>query len=174
MEMLDTYTRDGKFLGVKSREECHVDNPGFYHKPAWSWVYNSKGEVLVQKRSMNKKVFPGCWDMSCAGHVDAGERTIDGLIREVKEELGVDISEKDCHFEFEYIEDECFEIGQLYTIKMDREAKDFNIQEEEVEQVKWVSFEEFKKMLFGTEWCPYSDEYKYKSIDALEKRFEEL
>ena len=112
--------------------------------------------------------------MSCAGHVDAGERTIDGLIREVKEELGVDITENDCHFEFEYIEDECFEIGQLYTIKMDREAKDFNIQEEEVEQVKWVSFEEFKKMLFGTEWCPYSDEYKYKSIDALEKRFEEL
>lgn len=58
-EMLDVYTRDGKYLGVKTRSECHTENPGFYHKPAWTWVYNSKNEILVQKRAMCKKKI--CW-----------------------------------------------------------------------------------------------------------------
>ena len=69
-EMLDTYTRDGKYLGVKTKTECHSENPGFYHKPAWTWVYNSKGEILVQKRAMCKKRFSGLWDMPCAGHCE--------------------------------------------------------------------------------------------------------
>ena len=41
-EILDIYTRDGKHLGTKTREECHKDNPGFYHKPVWIWIINSK------------------------------------------------------------------------------------------------------------------------------------
>ena len=94
-ELLDTYTRDGEYLGVRTRSECHVENPGFYHKPAWTWAYNSKGQVLVQKRAMSKKKFPGYWDMPCAGHVDAGETTKIGAIREAKEEIGVDVSEEE-------------------------------------------------------------------------------
>lgn len=41
-EKLDVYTRDGKYLGIKSKTECHSENPGFYHKPAWTWVYSSR------------------------------------------------------------------------------------------------------------------------------------
>ena len=44
-ELLDVYTRDGKYLGIKPRKEFSKGNPGFYHKPAWTWVYNSKGEI---------------------------------------------------------------------------------------------------------------------------------
>ena len=51
-ELLDVYTREGKYLGVRTRAECHTENPGFYHKPAWTWVYNSKNEILVQKRAL--------------------------------------------------------------------------------------------------------------------------
>ena len=63
----------GKYLGIKPKTECHSENPGFYHKPAWTRGYNSKGELLVQKRAMCKKRFPGLWDIPCAGNVDAGE-----------------------------------------------------------------------------------------------------
>ena len=104
-ELLDVYTRDGKYIGVKSRKEFSKGNPGFYHKPAWTWVYNSKGEILIQKRSENKKMFPNFWDMSCAGHVDAGETVIEGVLREAKEERGIEASKEICEFKFEFIED---------------------------------------------------------------------
>ena len=93
MEKLDIYTRNGEYLGIKTREECHAPNAGFYHKPAWTWAYNSNGEILVQKRAMQKKKFPGLWDMPCAGHVSAGESAKLGAIREAKEEIGIDVSE---------------------------------------------------------------------------------
>ena len=61
------------------------------------------------------------------------------------------------------------------NIKEDEDSNDLDEDSIQLEDdSEEMSFEEFKKMLFGTEWCPYSDEYKYKSIDALEKRFEEL
>ena len=121
-ELLDIFTRDGKYLGIKPKTECHSENPGFYHKPAWIWFYNSKGEILVQKRAMCKKKFPGLWDMSCAGHVDAGETSKQGAIREAKEEIGVDVSEEEINFWFEYIEDDCWEIGQVFLFKCDKKS----------------------------------------------------
>ena len=57
-EILDIYTIEGEYLGTRTREECHQKNPGFYHKPVWIWIVNSKNEILVQKRASVKKSFP--------------------------------------------------------------------------------------------------------------------
>ena len=171
-EMLDVYTRDGKYLGVRTRSECHTENPGFYHKPAWTWVYNSKGEVLVQKRAMCKKRYAGYWDMACAGHVDAGETTKQGAIREAKEEIGLEVSEDDVQLMFEYIEDEDYwEIGQVFFIKADKDISEFTLQEDEVEQVKWLKLDELKKLMYSDIWAPCADEYKKKVINEFEKIF---
>ena len=168
-ELLDVYTRDGEYLGVKTREECHDKNADFYHKPAWTWVYNSKGEVLVQKRASGKKMFPNYWDMSCAGHVDAGETTIAGVIREAKEEIGIDVEEKDCRFMFEYIEDRVREIGQVYFIKVDKEINEFIIQKEEVSEIKWLNLEDFKKLFYSEEWVPYQNDYKDRIMEEFKR-----
>lgn len=168
-ELLDVYTRDGKYIGVKTREECHSENPGFYHKPAWTWAYNSKGQVLIQKRAMTKKRYPGLWDMSCAGHVDAGESSKIGAIREAKEEIGVDVSEKDMQFLFEYIEDDAWEIGQVFAFKCDKEINELKLQEAEVEQVKWVSLEELKELINSDKWVPMDIEFNNLLIEKLEE-----
>lgn len=174
-ELFDVYTRDGKYLGVRTRSECHTENPGFYHKPAWTWVYNSKGEILIQKRSMKKKRFPGYWDTSCAGHVDAGETPKQGAIREAKEEIGLDVSEDDVEFMFEFIEDEGYwEIGQVFFIKADKEIDEFTIQEDEVDEIKWVSFEELKKIIFSDKWPSAREEYKKLVIEHFEKIFNNI
>ena len=171
-EMLDVYTRDGKYLGVRTRAECHTENPGFYHKPAWTWVYNSKNEILVQKRAMCKKRYAGYWDMACAGHVDAGETPKQGAIREAREEIGLEVSEEDVKLMFEHIEDEDYwEIGQVFFIKADKNEEDFILQKEEVEEVKWLSFKEFKKLFYSEKWAPCSDEYKRLVIEHIEKIF---
>ena len=56
-EFLDVYTRDGKYLGVKNRSEFSKGNPGFYHKPAWTWVYNSKGEIQFYPLIFNEDIY---------------------------------------------------------------------------------------------------------------------
>ena len=171
-ELLDVYTRDGKYLGVRTRAECHTENPGFYHKPAWSWVYNSKGEILVQKRAMCKKRYAGFWDMACAGHVDAGESPMDGAIREAKEEIGLDVSKNDIKFMGELIQDEDYwEIGQIFFIKTDKEINEFVLQKDEVEEVKWLKYDAFKKLFYSDIWAPCSDEYKTLIISMFDKIF---
>jgi isopentenyl-diphosphate delta-isomerase type 1 len=168
-EILDIYSKDGKYLGTKTREECHDKQPGFYHKPVWIWIINSKNEVLVQKRSSVKKSFPNYWDMSCAGHVEAGESFIRGAVRETAEELGVVTNEEDYVYAGEYISEEAWEIGQIYLLKIDIELENIKLQVEEVAEVKWLSFEEFKKLFYSQDFIPYDEEYKEMSIELIQK-----
>ena len=169
-EKFDIYSRDGKYLGVRTSSECHSPNPGFYHKPAWTWAYNSNGEILVQKRSINMKNFPGYWDMPCAGHIDAGETPKSGAIREAKEELGIDINEEDMEFMFEYIEDLTWEIGQVFFFKLDKKESELVLQEEEVEKVKWLNFEDFIKLLYSDKFVPLDKEYKDMVVEKLKTK----
>ncbi len=159
-ELFDIYTREGKYLGVKTKKECHQENPGFYHKPVWIWIVNHKGEILVQKRASTKKVFPNCWDMPSAGHVRAGETSIDGAIRETFEELGITTKKEDYTYMGEYIADSYWEIGQIYLLKLDIETKDIIIQKEEVSEVKWLPYNEFIKLLYSDKFCPHDKAYK--------------
>jgi len=61
---------------------------------------NSEGQLFLQKRSMEKDVQPGKWDMSVGGHVDAGEEPADAAARELSEELGVDGLLPEYHYHY--------------------------------------------------------------------------
>ena len=168
-EILDIYSKEGNHLGTRTREECHSKEPGFYHKPVWIWIINSKNEILVQKRASVKKSFPNYWDMPSAGHVEAGESSIKGAVRETAEELGVITNEEDYIYVGEYISQVTWEIGQVYLLKKDIELEDIKLQVEEVDEVKWLSFEEFKKLFYSQDFIPYDEEYKAMSIKIIEK-----
>ena len=168
-ELLDTYTRDGKYLGVKTRGECHSENPGYYHKPVWIWIVNDNRQFLVQKRAASKSWFPGYWDLPSAGHVNAGESSIEGAIRETKEELGIDTKVDDYQFLGEYVSETTWEIGQVYLLKTNLKADDMTLRKEEVEQVKWLSFDEFKNLLYSESFVPHDNAFKNMSIDLLQK-----
>ena len=140
-EILDIYTRDGKYLGTKEKSICHSPNPGFYHKPAWIWIINDKGEILIQKKAACKKNNPNKWDISVAGHVIAGERPVDGAIRETREELGLITKEEDYQFICEYLYDETNEIAQIYLLRLNLDIKDFKIK-------LWIKFKnDFKDLI---------------------------
>lgn len=166
-EVFDIYTRDGKYLGTRTRGECHSKNPGFYHKPVWIWIINDDGQFLVQKRARFKKWYPGYWAAPSAGHVEAGEKLVDGAVRETKEELGIDTKPEDYHFLGEYISDTTWEIGQIYLLKISKKIEDMHLSEKEVEQVKWLSFDEFKDLLNSDQFMPYDDEFKKMTINLL-------
>lgn len=168
-EILDIYSGEGKYLGTRTREECHSKNPGFYHKPVWIWIINSKNQVLVQKRASVKKSFPNYWDMPSAGHVAAGESSIQGAVRETAEELGIITKEEDYIYIGEYICEKTWEIGQVYLLEIDIELEDLKLQVEEVDEVKWLSLEDFKKLFYSNDFIPYDEEYRKMIIKLIGK-----
>ena len=171
-EIFDIYTRDGKYLGTKPKSECHTQNPGFYHKPVWIWIINDKHEILVQKRAACKKNYPDLYDMPSAGHVPAGESMIDGAIRETEEELGIETKAEDYKFICEYIWDETLEIAQVYLMHLDAKVEDFRLQESEVSEIKWVSFDEFKEIFYSDDFVPFKDDYKKLVIGLFERELQ--
>lgn len=168
-EMLDTFDINGNFAGVKPRSFCHSENPGVYHKPVWIWIINSKGQILVQKRAKTKKKSPGKWDMPSAGHIDAGETCLSGCVRETYEEFGIYAEEKD-FFLKEFVHPRGWELVQVYLLKKDIDIKDIKLQVEEVECVKWLSYDEFKKLLYSDEFCNHTKEYKDWVCEILKNK----
>ena len=125
---------------------------GLWHHGADVWIYNSKGEVLVQKRSMKKRTNPGLWTGSATGHVPAGETPRQSAVRELYEEIGVSAKPKELKEIIKTILVE--EIGSryhnrehlhVYLCKRDVDARNFKLQKEEVSAVKFVPFSRFRK-----------------------------
>ena len=86
-ELLDVVDEDNRVIGVKTRGEVHLK--GLMHRSVHILVFNSVGDLFLQKRSMNKDNDPGLWDSSAAGHLDSGEDYRGCAIRELGEELGI-------------------------------------------------------------------------------------
>jgi isopentenyl-diphosphate delta-isomerase type 1 len=78
----------GNVIGKATRTECHSGS-FLLHPVVHLHVFNSKGELYLQKRAESKDIQPGKWDTSVGGHVDYGEKTENALKREVREELGI-------------------------------------------------------------------------------------
>ena len=87
-EYFPIVSEDGEVIGKASREECH-SGTFLLHPVIHLHVFNSQGELYLQKRALNKDIQPGKWDTSVGGHVDFGEEIEVALRREVWEELGI-------------------------------------------------------------------------------------
>ena len=114
---------------------------GFYPMVVMIVIRNSKGEFLMQKRIEAKG---GDWGVT-GGHPKAGENPLQGIIEEVKEEIGVDLSKENI---IEYNSGcdgkECF---KMYFVTKDINIEDIKIQKEELSEVKWFSMKELKRMV---------------------------
>jgi isopentenyldiphosphate isomerase len=87
-EYFPIVTENGDVIGKASREECHSGS-FLLHPVIHLHVFNSKGELYLQKRALDKDIQPGKWDTSVGGHVDYGEEITEALKREVGEELKI-------------------------------------------------------------------------------------
>ena len=86
-ELLDVVDDNDEVVAVKRRGDIHAQ--GLMHRAVHILLFNSSGELFLQKRSMSKDEQPGKWDSSAAGHVDTGEDYLDCACREIGEELGI-------------------------------------------------------------------------------------
>lgn len=88
-ELLPLVDADGHVTGSATRGECH-NGSMLLHPVVHLHVFNSHGELYLQKRPSWKDIQPGKWDTAVGGHVDYGENTDTALMREASEELGLD------------------------------------------------------------------------------------
>ena len=152
MELVDLYDENRVPLG-KTAERYSKKGPGEYRMVVHICVFDRQGRLLVQKRTQNKNSWPGCWDVSAAGGVDAGETSRQGAEREFREELGypLDLTGK------RPVATVNFPGGfdDFYLVEQDLELDAQTLQTEEVEQVRWVTEEELLAMLDAGTFISY-------------------
>lgn len=147
MEYFDVLNENGEFTGkVETREVCH--EKGLWHRAIYGFIFNEQGEVLLQKRSKTKKLWPGLWDVTAGGHVLAGEFGEQALIREVKEELGIEIKENEIRYLVGSTSSNIKgnivnnHFNECYIITKQVKIEDVNLQKEEVEEIRWFTKQE--------------------------------
>jgi len=108
------------------------------------FIFNSKKELLLPKRSMDRRIFPGCYDFSCGEHVQAGEDYYDAAVRGLKEELGI-------------VDQKLVELGKItpkegvncfmkvYKLTYDRGIKNYD--KKGIDDLFWYDLATIKKMV---------------------------
>ncbi|KAK8838583.1 hypothetical protein M9Y10_033215 [Tritrichomonas musculus] len=153
MEYFDILDENGEKTGrTKLRSEVHRD--GDWHKAVHIWILNDKGDVLLQRRCPTKDSHPNCLDISCAGHLSAGDDSITAAVRELKEELGIDASPSDLKFiktikrSSKYTETFINnEFNDMYILRTKKTIDDMTFQKEEISEIMYVSYKKFKEMI---------------------------
>lgn len=153
-EMLDVLDENGIKTGeVLTRKEVH--RLGLWHKIIVIAIIDENNQILMQQRSFIKDTNPGKWDISAAGHVSAGQTSLEASVREINEEVGISIEDKDLKYVLTYKKEsdvredykdkqifDCY-IAKLKEIDMNKIV----LQESEVASAKLVTKEEFKEMV---------------------------
>lgn len=139
---------------TKLREEVHRD--GDWHRAVNIFIVNSKNEILLQRRSPDKDSYPGMLDISCGGHLSAGDDIWMAAVRELEEELGLQVSTPLTELQHvdsfrsstrpapDFINNSFNEMFMLYR---DIDLQDLRLQAEEVSEAIFVSLADFRDMV---------------------------
>lgn len=145
MEYVDILDMDGNKIGVKSRQDASKAKD--IYRIVYLWIISNE-KILIQQRSFNKKSNPGLWDCAVAGHVLSGENSVDAILREAKEELNLDLCERDLKLIYTNIGfDDKYQFHDVFIVKKEIDVKKIVIQKEEVECFKLVTAKELKDII---------------------------
>ena len=130
------------------------------------FIQNSQGKFLIQKRSKQKD---GKY-ASTGGHPKTGETSIDGIITEIKEELGLTVKPKELELIFSGQEDVKQVFFDIYYMKKNFNISDLKLQKEEVDFVEWLSFKEIETLIKKDLFLESHAEELYRLKEIFEKR----
>lgn len=162
MEKRDLYTENRKLTGqfVYKGEKIPKDQ---YYLTVIVWIQNSKNEFLLQLTSPQKE---HKWSTT-GGHPQMGEASLQGIVTEIKEELGIDVNANSLLL-FKTIKTED-DFVDLYYLKIDININDIIIQKDELEEVKWATKEEVDELIKNKSFLPAHVESYYNCLTYLRK-----
>ena len=154
MELLKVLDKNGQETGeIIDREIVH--QKGLWHKEVAIWIFNSQGQILLQRRSKNKKQWPNKLAL-CAGHIEASKKSLETAKIELFEELGLIVQDNDLVFLNTEKKERIFGqnsinrvFSDVYFLLVDKDISEFKIQEEELSEVLWIDYLEFRERLFN-------------------------
>ena len=160
-ELRDLYDENLNKTGL-TYHKGETIKEGYYPMVVMIAIQNSDGKFLMQKRVPSKG---GDWGVT-GGHPKSGETELEGIITEVKEELGIDISkEKIIEFNHGCDGKDCY---RMYYVKLDLDINKLNIQKEELSEVRWFSMEELNDMVKNNVLNSDQIAFFKKSVDYIE------
>ncbi|MCR5146810.1 MAG: NUDIX domain-containing protein [Clostridia bacterium] len=168
-ELWDIYDINKMKTGRTAERDVYELKEGEYHLIVTGIIMNSKNEILISKRAPHKK-FGLMWECNC-GSVLAGETSLEGIIRELREELGIEFSKKEAIFLKEVRRDEVPpDFKDLWLFRRDIDINDITFPDGESIEAKWVDIEEFMRMYENREIIPTVDFGMEEYQQALESK----
>ena len=164
-ELIDQVDKNDQIIGTTLKSKAHKD-PSIIHREVAIVVFNKKGEVLLQQRSMKKRNDPGHWKMTAAGHIGAGEDPKLAIIREVKEELGITIKPVYYNKIFREYRDQETRFFWLYYSVL-KEEQPLVLDKEEVMDARWVKYSDLEKFSKQNEY--HLDSPSHRNIVEVAK-----
>ncbi|HUA39352.1 MAG TPA: NUDIX domain-containing protein [Candidatus Sulfopaludibacter sp.] len=142
-EIFDVVNERDEVVSHKPRSEVHAH--GWLHRAVHMLVFNSRGEIFLQKRSMKKDRQPGVWDSSSSGHVDSGEDYDTCAVRELREEIGLTVQKTPKRL---FKIDACAETDQEFVWVYCCQAEGpFQLHPDEIEHGEWFAPEAVTRWL---------------------------
>jgi len=142
-EYWDLYDGAGQKTGKVHLRGTKVPE-GCFHKVVHIWVQNSNGELLMQKRSDKVDNCPGIW-AATGGSVVAGEEPLTSAMRELSEELGIMVTAEELRYCLMVRRKDAF--CYVYLLRKDLETEELTLQEAEVADATWMTWDAMTKMV---------------------------
>lgn len=169
-ELFDILNEDGIPTGV-TLPRSQVHREGQWHRAVHIWVIDEWERILLQQRALNKDSNPGLWDISAAGHISAGQNSLEAAVRELQEELGLAVASGRLEFFFAdkdtYSKDWRFvdhEFHDVYLLRITAaEARNIKPCPVELAEVRWIAPEVLAEEL------RYEGEYFVRHLNEYPK-----
>ena len=140
-ELFIVVDKDDNVLEYRTRYDCHHDKT-LIHRAIGVLLFNDKGELLLQKRSLLKDLNPGKYTISVGGHVTKGQTYKQAALREMQEELGIKTSIKTANKFFV----ENYQESEMCVTFIGKSNGPFNYAKDEIERVEFLPIKKIKTM----------------------------
>ena len=160
MELVDVLNSRKELTGEVCERNMVPENG--YRLSIHIWIMNDKGEILIQQRSSNRKMFPNKWS-NTGGACDAGETSLQTVLRELKEELNIEANLDDLEFIASYKRKKDY--VDVWVLRQNIKVEDLIFQKEEVQAAKWVTLEKWLEILEQGEGIKSSTDYFIKYLN---------
>lgn len=177
MELIDVVNENNELTG-QVEDRWVAFEKGLWRRTVSCWIMNEKGEILLQKRTANKRRNPNKWAKT-GGQVDSGETVEEAIVREVKEELGIEVPKEQIEvIDIHKSSDKNRRFAYNFVFVVNYKIDDYILQEEEVAEVKYVTIEEMEAAKANNDenytFCNWEDEDFKKEIKWLKGKRNEV